>query len=102
VSKGRIVRVAGPVVDVEFPPEAMPEISHALEFDVLVEGRPERVVAEVAPSGPGGLDPARLEAFARARLASHQVPKRWVVVPAVARSELGKPLPPAPAQGPPG
>ena len=35
VSKGRIVRVAGPVVDVEFPPEAMPEINHALEFDVV-------------------------------------------------------------------
>ena len=59
-----------------------------------------RVVAEVAPSGLEGLDPARLEAFARARLASHQVPKHWVVVPAVARaSELGKPLPPGSGSG---
>jgi F-type H+-transporting ATPase subunit beta len=54
VSKGRIVRVAGPVVDVEFPPEAMPEISHALEFDVVVEGAIRRVVAEVAQHLGGG------------------------------------------------
>jgi F-type H+-transporting ATPase subunit beta len=54
VSKGRIVRVAGPVVDIEFPPEAMPEISHALEFDVVVEGETRRVVAEVAQHLGGG------------------------------------------------
>ena len=36
MSKGRIVKVTGPVVDVEFPPEAMPEINHALHFDVVV------------------------------------------------------------------
>jgi F-type H+-transporting ATPase subunit beta len=48
VSKGRIVRVAGPVVDVEFPPEAMPEITHALTFEVTVEGETRQVVAEVA------------------------------------------------------
>jgi F-type H+-transporting ATPase subunit beta len=48
VSKGRIVRVAGPVVDVEFPPEAMPEITHALTFEVTVEGETRKVVAEVA------------------------------------------------------
>ena len=48
VSSGRIVRVAGPVVDVEFPPDAMPEIHDAIEFDVTVEGKTQRVVAEVA------------------------------------------------------
>ncbi|MFH1329436.1 MAG: AMP-binding protein, partial [Actinomycetota bacterium] len=57
-----------------------------------------RVVAEVAPTRPGRLDLRALEAFARARLTPHQVPKRWVVA-AVARSELGKPVPPASAQG---
>lgn len=61
-----------------------------------------RVVAEVVPAAPGSLDPGGLEAFARARLAPHQVPKRWVVVAAVARSELGKPVPPSPAPGSPG
>jgi F-type H+-transporting ATPase subunit beta len=54
VSKGRIVRVAGPVVDVEFPPEAMPEITHALYFDVAIEGENRRVVAEVAQHLGGG------------------------------------------------
>ena len=54
MSKGRIVRVAGPVVDVEFPPEAMPEINHALEFDVTVGGATQRVVAEVAQHIGGG------------------------------------------------
>jgi F-type H+-transporting ATPase subunit beta len=54
VSKGRIVKVTGPVVDVEFPPEAMPEISHALHFDVVVGGGTQRVVAEVAQHLGGG------------------------------------------------
>jgi len=54
VSKGRIVRVAGPVVDVEFPPEAMPEINHALHFDVRIGGETSRVVAEVAQHLGGG------------------------------------------------
>jgi F-type H+-transporting ATPase subunit beta len=54
VSKGRIVKVTGPVVDVEFPPEAMPEISHALHFDVVVGGQVQRVVAEVAQHLGGG------------------------------------------------
>ncbi|MBM3694592.1 MAG: F0F1 ATP synthase subunit beta [Actinobacteria bacterium] len=54
MSKGRIVRVTGPVVDVEFPPEAMPEISHALHFNVLVGGETHQVVAEVAQHLGGG------------------------------------------------
>jgi O-succinylbenzoic acid--CoA ligase len=53
-----------------------------------------RVVAEVAAASPGGLDLAALEAFARARLAPHQVPRRWAVVGEVGRSELGKPARP--------
>lgn len=31
-TKGQIVQVTGPVVDVEFPPEELPEIYHALEI----------------------------------------------------------------------
>ena len=30
LATGRIVKVAGPVVDVEFPPDALPEINAAL------------------------------------------------------------------------
>jgi F-type H+-transporting ATPase subunit beta len=47
-STGRIVKVAGPVVDVEFPPEALPEIYHALEMDIEMGGVTQTVVAEVA------------------------------------------------------
>lgn len=45
---GRIVAIVGPVVDVEFPPDAMPEINHALEFDIELEGKNTVVTAEVA------------------------------------------------------
>ncbi|MDA2986616.1 MAG: F0F1 ATP synthase subunit beta, partial [Actinomycetota bacterium] len=31
---GRVARVTGPVVDVEFPVEAMPELQNALHVDV--------------------------------------------------------------------
>ncbi len=48
---GRIVRVIGPVVDVEFPPGAdLPEINFALTFERAAEeaGRTEVLTAEVA------------------------------------------------------
>ena len=31
-TKGQVMQVTGPVVDVEFPPEQLPEIYHALEI----------------------------------------------------------------------
>jgi F-type H+-transporting ATPase subunit beta len=48
VSIGRVVKVAGPVIDVEFPPEALPEIHDAVEVDITIEGHTQTVVAEVA------------------------------------------------------
>jgi F-type H+-transporting ATPase subunit beta len=48
LKEGRIVAIVGPVVDVEFPPNALPEINTALEFDIEVEGETITVVAEVA------------------------------------------------------
>jgi F-type H+-transporting ATPase subunit beta len=48
LKQGRIVAIAGPVVDVEFPPDHLPEINHAIEFDVTVDGRTVTVMAEVA------------------------------------------------------
>jgi F-type H+-transporting ATPase subunit beta len=45
---GRVVGIAGPVIDVEFPRGALPEINTALEFTITVEGRPVTVLAEVA------------------------------------------------------
>ena len=53
-SAGRIVKVAGPVVDVEFPPDALPEIYYAIEFDFELEGETQIVVAEVAQHLGGG------------------------------------------------
>jgi F-type H+-transporting ATPase subunit beta len=45
---GRVVGIAGPVIDVEFPRGALPEINTALEFDVMVDGEAQPVLAEVA------------------------------------------------------
>ena len=38
LKNGRIVGIAGPVVDVEFPAGALPEINTQLEFDITVDG----------------------------------------------------------------
>ncbi|MGI9625077.1 MAG: F0F1 ATP synthase subunit beta [Acidimicrobiales bacterium] len=45
---GWVVSIAGPVIDVEFPPDALPEINNALSFDVEVDGETITVMAEVA------------------------------------------------------
>src|SRR3954465_170583 len=45
---GKIVSIAGPVVDVEFPRGSLPEINHALQFTVDVEGTKIDITAEVA------------------------------------------------------
>jgi F-type H+-transporting ATPase subunit beta len=45
---GRVVGIAGPVIDVEFPPNALPALNTAVEFDVTIEGETQQVLAEVA------------------------------------------------------
>jgi F-type H+-transporting ATPase subunit beta len=45
---GRVARVTGPVVDVEFSVDAMPEIYNALEVDVTLGDQTSTVVMEVA------------------------------------------------------
>jgi F-type H+/Na+-transporting ATPase subunit beta len=45
---GRVVAITGPVVDVEFPPHALPEINHAVEMDIELDGRQLTVTGEVA------------------------------------------------------
>src|SRR6266511_1899458 len=45
---GRIARVIGPVVDVEFPPDSMPEIQTALEFERTLDGETTVITSEVA------------------------------------------------------
>ena len=45
---GRVVAIAGPVIDVEFPRGSLPELNTALEFTVTIEGKDVKVLAEVA------------------------------------------------------
>ena len=45
---GRVVGIAGPVIDVEFQPGSLPELNSALEFTVSVDGKNVTVLAEVA------------------------------------------------------
>jgi F-type H+-transporting ATPase subunit beta len=45
---GRVVRVIGPVVDVEFPPSELPEINTALTVDVDLGGHTTTITCEVA------------------------------------------------------
>jgi F-type H+-transporting ATPase subunit beta len=45
---GRVVAIYGPVVDVEFPPDSLPEINTALEMEINLEGDVVVVTAEVA------------------------------------------------------
>jgi F-type H+-transporting ATPase subunit beta len=45
---GRVVAIAGPVIDVEFPPHSLPEINHAVEFTINLDGESHIVSAEVA------------------------------------------------------
>jgi len=46
--EGRVVAIAGPVVDAEFPPHSLPEINFAVEMDLELDGEKVTVVAEVA------------------------------------------------------
>jgi F-type H+/Na+-transporting ATPase subunit beta len=46
--EGRVVAIAGPVVDVEFPPGALPEINFAVELEMEVDGQISKIMAEVA------------------------------------------------------
>jgi F-type H+/Na+-transporting ATPase subunit beta len=45
---GRVVGIAGPVIDVEFPRGSLPEINHALEMTVTIAGDDVVVLSEVA------------------------------------------------------
>ncbi len=45
---GRVVSIAGPVVDAEFPPDSIPNINHAVEITNVVDGEEIIIVAEVA------------------------------------------------------
>ena len=48
LKSGRVVGIAGPVVDVEFPPGALPEINMQLQLDISIDGDSVVVPLEVA------------------------------------------------------
>lgn len=45
---GRVVRVIGPVVDVEFAPDSMPELNTALRIERTLGGKTDTITCEVA------------------------------------------------------
>jgi F-type H+-transporting ATPase subunit beta len=48
LKEGRVIAIAGPVIDVEFPRGSLPELNQALEFTITVDGKDTFVLAEVA------------------------------------------------------
>ncbi len=48
IKDGRVIAIAGPVVDVAFAPDAVPEINTALEMEIVMAGETIKVIAEVA------------------------------------------------------
>ena len=45
---GRVVKVAGPVVDVAFPQDNLPELNFALEVDITIGDSKNTITLEVA------------------------------------------------------
>jgi len=63
LKEGRIVSIAGPVLDVEFPLDALPEINTALSFEVVIDGVSSTIMAEVAQQiGDGRIRAVALKA----------------------------------------
>ena len=48
LADGRVVAITGPVIDVEFPPHSLPEINTAVQVDLVLDGAPVTITAEVA------------------------------------------------------
>ena len=67
---GKVVGIAGPVIDVEFPRGSLPEINTALEFTVTVDGKSEH--------GPEGNYRQRLYRFRSLMTQRHASPGRNV------------------------
>jgi F-type H+-transporting ATPase subunit beta len=47
-SEGRVLAVTGPVIEVEFPPDALPEIGFALTVERTIAGNTDVITAEVS------------------------------------------------------
>ena len=70
---GRVSRVIGPVLDVEFPSDAMPEIYNALTVDVEMAGETTTLTLEVAQHiGDGMVRAISLRPDRRRRARQHR------------------------------
>lgn len=67
-----------------------PQVADARVFGEDDPDWGQQVAAEVVLVPGASLDPGGLAAHARAHLAGHQVPRRWVAVEEIRRSEMGK------------
>jgi F-type H+/Na+-transporting ATPase subunit beta len=47
-SEGRVLTITGPVIEVEFPHDHLPEIDYALTVDRTLEGKTDTITAEVS------------------------------------------------------
>jgi len=61
LTPGRVVAISGPVIDAEFPLDALPQIDTAVEFDLELEGATRTVTAEVAQNADFLLTVERVE-----------------------------------------
>ena len=48
ITEGRILAITGPVIDVEFPPDGLPEIGNALTVERTLGGETDTITAEVS------------------------------------------------------
>ena len=84
-STGRVARVIGPVVDVEFPADQMPEIYNALQVDVSIDAETTRTLTlEVEQHIGDNIGPCHLDAADRrpgARRRRWSTPARPISVP---------------------
>ncbi len=55
MSKGIVVQVVGPVIDVQFPSDKIPEIRHALEINFKRGKQDVRLIAEISLQMEGGI-----------------------------------------------
>lgn len=55
MNKGIVVQVVGPVIDVQFPSDQIPEIRHALQIDFKRGKQDVRLIAEISLQMEGGI-----------------------------------------------
>ncbi len=76
--------------EVEDALRELPEIDDLAAVGIRGGEAGEEVVVAVVPAAGATVEPERVRAFARERLAGYKVPRRVVVVDELPRSQIGK------------